>query len=193
MSEPVQSNTNNPGPAAGNNPGAPGAGGYPGAPGSSYNYGGNPYAGMPQAPAAEPARPRTVELAFWLVIASSVLNILNYFLTLDYVNEMSGGAVVTGAAAGGFIFGTAIRIALAALARQGQNWARIVLTVLAVLSLTGLLGGLFLAGPLAGLTGLLSIATFVAAAVLLFLKPSNEFFTASKAYRQARKFAQPQA
>ncbi|CEA09789.1 hypothetical protein BN1051_03162 [Arthrobacter saudimassiliensis] len=188
MSEPMQSNTNHPGPGAGNNPGVPGAGGYPGAPGSNYNYAGNPYAGMPQAPAAEPVRPRTVELAFWLVIASSVLNILNYFLTLNYVTEMSGGAVVTGAAAGGFIFGTAIRIALAALARQGQNWARIVLTVFAALSLTGLLG-LFVAGPLAGLTGLLAIATFVAAAVMLFLKPSNEFFTASKAYRQAKKFA----
>ncbi len=167
------------------------------------------------SPAEEPPRPKQINQAFWLLIASAVLGLIALPFSLIYVNspeyldtleetlrnaglEVDSDSLASGVAAGTFsailtgILGLAVRVALALLVRAGYNWARIIITIFAVFSLIGLIG-LFSAGAASGvLTLLATLATF-AAVVLLFMKPSSEYFTRKKAYRQAKKFGGYQA
>jgi len=229
MTEPGQPDYNAGQGGTGSNPGAgqpgqpgqqPGAypgqpqGGYaypgsqPGQPQGGYAYPGNPYGQM--APTQEPARPKEVNLAFWLLIATAVLGLIALPFTISYFNspeyldlvEQTArdaglsvdpnylSATIAGATVGavlGSLFSLAVSVTLAFLVRAGYNWARIVVTVFAAFSLFGLIG-IFAAGPMVGILTLLSILATVAAVVLLFLKPSNDYFNQKKAYRQARKF-----
>ncbi|WP_104104185.1 hypothetical protein [Arthrobacter sp. 08Y14] len=244
MSEPTQPNDqsgSNPGPWNSGQPGQPGPGqqpgsgqqgpyqggqAYPGTPGN-YNYpapgdssaqGGYAYPGSPygqMSPAEEPPRPKQIDQAFWLLIASAVLGLIALPFGLIYVNspeyldtleetlrnaglEVDSDALAAGVASGTLsavlsgIFGLAVRVTLAFLVRAGYNWARIVITIFAVLSLIGLLG-LFAAGTVSGVLTLLALLATFTAVVLLFMKPSSEYFTRKKAYRQAKKFGGYQA
>ncbi|WP_104054945.1 MULTISPECIES: hypothetical protein [unclassified Arthrobacter] len=243
MSEPNQPNDqsgNNPGPWNSGQPGQPAPGqqqpgqqgpyqggqAYPGAQGN-YNYpasgdssaqGGYAYPGSPygqMTPAEEPPRPKQIDQAFWLLIASAVLGLIALPFGLIYVNspeyldtleetlrnaglEVDSDTLAAGVASGTLsavlsgIFGLAVRVALACLVRAGYNWARILITIFAVLSLIGLIG-LFAAGTVSGVLTLLALLATFTAVVLLFMKPSSEYFTRKKAYRQAKKFGGYQA
>ncbi|MCC3271088.1 hypothetical protein MUG94_03150 [Arthrobacter gengyunqii] len=198
------------------NPGAPGNYNYPapGAPGQNgYAYQGSPYGQM--TPAEDPSRPKQVDQAFWLLIASAVLALIALPFALVYVNspeyldsleetfrnaglEVDSDTLAASVGAGTLtavlsaIFGLAVRVALAFLVRAGHNWARILITIFAVLGLIGLIG-LFSSGAVAGTLTLLATLATLAAVVLLFMKPSSEYFTRKKAYRQAKKFGGYQA
>lgn len=245
MSEPTQPNNNpggNPGPWNAGQPGQgqPGQGqpganlngygnpapagppqngyGYPAQPGQpgppqGYAYPGSPYGQMPQA--EDPARPKKIDLAFWLLIGSAVLGLISLPIGIAYMNSpeyleyletvardlgvevdsTSLSAGIAGSTASSVvsgIVGLAVRVGLAFLIRAGFNWARILITIFAALSLFSLLG-LFVTGPVVGILTLASIVATIAAVVLLFMKPSSEYFARKKAYRQAQKFGGVQA
>ncbi|MET4060130.1 amino acid transporter [Arthrobacter sp. UYP6] len=198
------------------NPGAPGGYNYPGQASPAqggYAYPGNPYGQTP--PAEDPARPQQVNMAFWLLIGTAVLGLISLPFTISYMNspeyleyletvsrdlglQVDSQALADSVAGStistvlGVILGTAVRVGLALLVRAGFNWARIVLTILAVLSLIGLIG-LFTTGPVVGVLTLVSLVATLAAVVLLYMKPSGEYFTRKKAYRQAKKLGAYQA
>jgi hypothetical protein len=80
----------------------------------------------------------------------------------------------------GIVF-TALYVLLALQVRRGRNWARIVTTVLLGLGIVGGLSGLAGAGP--GTTkglGIISLLVDIAIVVLLWLKPSTDFFNSRR-------------
>jgi hypothetical protein len=128
--------------------------------------------------------PRNVVIAYWLLIAAGVLNLLDTILRsgdpladlppqqLEQLENSGMTAesltgVLTATVIVAALVSTAIYILLAIMIRKGKNWARITATVLAGLSLLGILAG--------GL-GSLIVLLGVAAVVLCYLKPSNEYF-----------------
>ncbi|MBA0127457.1 DUF5336 domain-containing protein [Haloechinothrix sp. YIM 98757] len=160
----------------------------------------------PQAPQVDPntvqapPRPKSVDTAFMLWMASVVIGIVSSLLSLisqDAINEESAerlGATADQAEAGaaggtlGIVIGLVIAVILAGLAfamRNGANWARIVLTVLGGIGLLfGLLGLLTLpvyfaigfVGALIGLLQIASLAVIAAAIVFMFRAESNHYF-----------------
>jgi hypothetical protein len=234
MSEPTQPNNpgGNPGPWNTGQPGQPGPGqpgqgqngyGYPAParppqPGYSnypgpggqpqgYAYQGSPYGQMPQA--EDPARPKQVNMGFWLLVGSAVLGLLTLPFAISFIDNLQGvareanveldSAFISTAIAGSTfstvlsgIFALAVSVGLAFLVRAGFNWARILVTIFAAFSLFGIFD-LFFTGPIAGVLTLAQILVTVGAVVLLFMKPSNEYFARKKAYRQAQKFGGYQA
>ncbi|WP_336712078.1 hypothetical protein [Arthrobacter sp. USHLN218] len=154
---------------------------------------------QPQA-GAVPTRPKEVVIAFWLIIAAAVLtaiSIITSLATMDtllagmaddpavrdalaqtggeiseqqFMDMMSGTAGVVLVIAGLIAVGLYLMVAFGV--KAGKNWARITGTVFAALSLVGLVPF-----GLNTLTALLGIA----AIVLLFMRPSNEFFKAVSA------------
>ncbi|UAJ81683.1 hypothetical protein IT072_19585 [Leifsonia sp. ZF2019] len=76
------------------------------------------------------------------------------------------------------IFWAIVFVLFAFFARRGANWARIVLTVLTALSLLNLLAGYGL--------GALQVVASIVAVVLLWLRPSTEYFAAVKASKAPR-------
>jgi ABC-type multidrug transport system fused ATPase/permease subunit len=237
MSEPTQPN-NNPGPWNTGQPGQPGPGqpapgqngyGYPAPagppqPGHSnypgpggqpqgYAYPGSPYGQMPQA--ENPARPKQVNMGFWLLVGSAILGLLTLPFAISFMNspefidnlqgvareanvELDSAFISTAIAGSTFstvlsgIFALAVSVGLAFLVRAGFNWARILVTIFAAFSLFGIFD-LFFTGPIAGVLTLAQILVTVGAVVLLFMKPSSEYFARKKAYRQAQKFGGYQA
>ncbi|MSR98584.1 hypothetical protein [Arthrobacter sp. BL-252-APC-1A] len=175
-------------------------------PANNYSY--NAYSSN-QAPAAPPApvRPKQVDLGFWLLIAAAVVSVISIPVTLSWMNssefkemlaetsttpisgsEMDAIIAVTAAIT---IFFSAISVVIALLVaffiRKGHNWARIVATVFAALGAFGLIN-LSTAGALMTLLTVLSILLPIVAVVMLWMKPSTEYFNASKAFRQFRKY-----
>jgi hypothetical protein len=128
--------------------------------------------------------PRNVVIAYWLLIAAGALNLLDSILRSsdptagippEQLEQLEGSGVTAESLTGVLtatvivvaLVSAAIYILLAFMIRKGKNWARITATVLAVLSLFGIL-----AGGLHALVVLLGVA----AVVLCYLKPSNEYF-----------------
>ncbi|MGO4301711.1 hypothetical protein [Leifsonia sp. RAF41] len=146
--------------------------------------------------------PRTVNIAFWLFVAAAVLSVISGIITiatignqraqfLDAVqNSDQGGsvnaqsvadAVIAGATVWAIItliFWAVAFVLFAFFMRRGANWARIVLTVLTVLSLLNIINGFG--------TGFLQFAAAVVAVVLIWLRPSSEYFAAVKASKVPR-------
>lgn len=170
-------------------------------PANNYSY--NAYSSG-QAPAAPPApvRPKQVDLGFWLLIAAAALTIISIPVGISWLNSSEYQATVGGqftAEELDMIIGvalmttlffavvsTAIALLVALFIRKGHNWARIVATVFAVLGIFNLAGAG--AGGLMAVLTVLGVLLPVAAVVVLWMKPSTEFFNASKAYRQFKKF-----
>ncbi|MGO4452635.1 hypothetical protein [Arthrobacter sp. RAF14] len=165
-------------PAYGAQPG-PAAPGYPGAPqwpGESLQPGG-------QTPVE---RPKKVEISFWLIIVAGVLNLVSAILTAmligdtaqyrDLVRQMeqSGGSAdslrstltVTAIVVGVVQLGLYLLVAF--FVRKGANWARILGTVFAALSLLSLVGG--------NAMSIIVVLLGVAAIVLLYLKDTSPYF-----------------
>jgi hypothetical protein len=127
-------------------------------------YGQSPYAQYPSEQpqgAGSTGVPQLVNISFWLLIASAaifVISMLTGLTQLDdpvfrqtFEQQVEGtGAGVTYEDIKGFIAGTLVVLALigaglyllvAFFVRKGKNWARILGTVFAALSVFGLFGG----------------------------------------------------
>lgn len=172
-------------------------------PQENYNY--NAYTGgaTPDVPAA-PVRPKQVDISFWLLIVSLVISVVSVPLTIAVFNSPESreateaelqrqnvaGLTVDDAIAATVAFlvitaviSVAITLLVAIFIRKGHNWARIVLTVFAVLSLLSLL-----VPSGASLLGIVGIVLVLAATVLLYVKPAPAYFAAMKQYRRNKKF-----
>ena len=177
---------------------------YPSPSYPSPNYPGG--AGLP----AEPARPRTVDLAFWCWILTTVISLIGLVLTLT--SSVWEDAVAAGVRSSGetridvqslvtvakailivvFLISVAIYLLFAFKMRAGRNWARITLTVFGaftiISSLTPATGSVtvnsetFSAGSRG--PGWITAVVVLAAIILMFVGESNKYFADSKAYRQ---------
>ncbi|MBW8871368.1 MAG: hypothetical protein JF618_04080 [Leifsonia sp.] len=76
------------------------------------------------------------------------------------------------------IFWAVTFVLFAFFMRRGANWARIILTVLTALSLFNVLAGYGV--------GFIQFVATVVALVLMWLRPSNEYFSAVKATKVPR-------
>lgn len=190
-------------PPPASDPVPPAAGqGFPAAPPPppAYPAGGGAYAGAPVA--APSAPPRTVNIAFWLYVVGAVLSVVSGIITLatigaqrdqaldavrnsDQANGQNAQSLVDGIIAAAtvwaiitLIFWAVTFVLFAYFMRRGANWARIVLTVLTALSLLNILAGYGV--------GFLQFAATVVAVVLMWLRPSNEYFAAVRASKAPR-------
>ncbi|MFE4468189.1 hypothetical protein ACFRFH_05155 [Leifsonia sp. NPDC056824] len=178
-------------------PPAPQAGAVPPPPGAFPSY-----AAVPPAPVAAPTRiPTTVNTAFWLYIASAVLSVIGGIVTITSASSNRAAFIRTlqtqnlhgqnidtlataaiGVAIGlsvvTLIFWAIVFVLFAFFMRRGANWARIVLTVLTVLSLANILPGF----PF----GLIQVIASIVAVILIWLRPSSAWFAAIKASKAPR-------
>ncbi len=163
--------------------------GYAGGPG----YGGFQPPGPPPGP--PPDVPSTLDTAWWLVVANAALSLVGLVYTVTHRDELIDRIMAarnidpelarTAANVGigiGVVFGLGFAlfyVFLAVKMRAGRNWARVTLTVFLGL---GIVGGLTnLAGnspPFAKLIGGISLLIDVAALILIWLRPSNEYIAA---------------
>ncbi|UKA62189.1 hypothetical protein [Arthrobacter sp. FW306-04-A] len=160
-----------------------------------------------QQPAATSGVPQLVNTAFMMIVSAGVLSFVSALvlaftggdtftaimaqsaaqqgqrLPAGALQGMQGGIII------GAIIGGLISLGLYALVafpvRKGKNWARILGTVFAALSLFGLLGGSFTFGLLYGLIQTVTILLGIAAMVLLYLPGSAPYF------RKTQPFANP--
>lgn len=157
--------------------------------------------GTPVVAPSEP--PRTVTIAFWLYIAGAVLSVISGIITIITVsgsraqflsaieqqNANLRGATPQQAADAALVvaivftivtllFWAITLVLFAFFMRRGANWARIILTILTVLSLLNIIDGYG--------AGFLEFALAVVAVVLIWLRPSNEYFAAVKAAKVPR-------
>jgi hypothetical protein len=156
----------------------------------AYSFPGNAVPGG-SGPVAAPTQ---VVTAFWLYIAAAALSLVSLVVALatsgaardtvarELTNEgveISDSAInaVLGVTIGVSIFFAVVWVVVFVLfaffMKRGANWARIVLTVLTVLSLVNILSGFGL--------GALQVVASVIATILIWLKPASEYFAAVKA------------
>jgi hypothetical protein len=166
-------------------------------------YGQSPYGQYPseQAQAATSAGvPKLVNYSFWMIIAAGVLSILSILITIPTLDDPAmrstfeeqlrgSGQNIAFEDVKGFIIGTMVVFALigaglyalvAFNVRKGKNWARILGTVFAALSVFSL----FPAG-LNTLVGLLGIA----AIIMLYLPGAAPYFQKPQPF--ANPYSQP--
>ena len=177
-------------------------------------YGQSPYA---QYPSEQPHAtgnngiPPQVDLAFKLIVAAGILSAVSslvlaftggdYFLQLlDKQLQSQGQQLPAGSVEGmqgvmmvGSIIGAIISLGLYALVafpvRKGKNWARILGTVFAAISVLGLFGGIFTFGPVYGILQILVILLGVAGIVLLYLPANSPYFQRQQPF--ANPYGQP--
>jgi len=183
---------------------------YPGAGGAGYGaYGGG-------ALPPEPVRPQTVTFAFWCWLATAVVSIIGLVLTLTspiwdlavQAGTRQQGVNLQGVSVEGVVTTAKIFVAVVALVfvgvyllfafkmNAGRNWARIVLTVFGALTLlsaftptsrTVTVNSQVFNVDSGAWAGYVTAALAIAGIVLMFLAPSNKFFTEAKAYKQAQQ------
>jgi hypothetical protein len=178
----------------------PGGPQYPGAQFPGAQYPGGP-ATLPPAPAV----PGSVNGAFAIFVISAIWAVVSVILVLNSsiwdqaLAEARQSGVITSdvESAMGIVKTTAIAFAVifallyvffAFKMRAGRNWARITLTVLAALSLIQAFGyraNVTVNGRIyetsALWQGVLAAALSLIAIILMYVKPSNEYFAAMKA------------
>ncbi len=193
--QPPQQPGYGPAPAYGAGP-VPGQAGY----GSAPSYG--------PAPTGPVARPQTVKIAVLLMFVGAALSVLSGILALAMQDELRSltedelarqgqdlpaGAldliiqVSLGIAMIFSVLGAILWVVNAVFNNKGHNWARILSTVLGAIWLISFLYNLTQPSP--GITravGVLNALLVVAVLVLLWLRPSNQFFAASGALRRSR-------
>ncbi len=166
-------------------------------------YGQSPYAaqypaGQQQAPGEVP---KLVNIAFWLIVGSGAVWLLSLLLaifTLDtpavrnmFEDQMaaSGAAEVNFSEIKPFLVGTIVVFAVISAAlyavvalnvRKGKNWARILGTVFAALSVFSLF-------PLS--IGTLAVLAGIAAIVMLYLPATSPYFSKQQPF--ANPYGQP--
>ncbi|MET3921974.1 hypothetical protein [Arthrobacter sp. UYEF20] len=160
-------------------------------------YGQSPYAQYPAGQQQAPGGvPKLVNIAFWLIVASGAVWLISLLLsisTLDtpavrnmFEEQMAaGGAQVNFSEIKPFLVGTIVVFAVVSAGlyalvalnvRKGKNWARILGTVLAAISILSLFP--LSIGTLAALAG-------IAAIVMLYLPTTSPYF------RKQQPFANP--
>ncbi|SDL59119.1 hypothetical protein SAMN04488074_1126 [Lentzea albidocapillata subsp. violacea] len=174
---------------------------YPAAPGGHYQVNQVAQASYPMTPVQShelpPARPATINAAMWIWIAGALLSVAvlpvmllvnaDFLLTQDSVvtaEERRAGEI--GVRAMAVIFGfmmlvaAAPYVAFAIVLRNGQNWARILLTILGGLGIVSMIGITFISigsqvwQPSVAIC-IVVIGLTIAAIVLQFLPASNRF------------------
>jgi hypothetical protein len=164
-------------------------------------YGQSPYGQYPSEqpqPAGSNGIPQLVNISFWLLIASAVVFVVSMLVGLTQLDDpqfrrvfeqqmAAGGAAgvtyddIKGVIAGTLIvfaiIGAALYLLVAFFVRKGKNWARILGTVFAALSVLGLFGV-----PSFGTIGTI---LGIAAIVLLYLPAAAPYF------RKQQPFANP--
>jgi hypothetical protein len=165
-------------------------------------YGQSPYAQYPsEQPAATSSNgvPQLVNISFWLLIASGIIYVISMLIGVGQLDDplmrstfedamQSGGAggeipyedikgVIAGTLVVFAIIGAALYALVAFFIRKGKNWARILGTVFAALSIFGL----FQVPNIGTLGTLMGIA----AIVLLYLPAAAPYF------RKQQPFANP--
>ncbi|MGM7777229.1 hypothetical protein ACSVHC_14595 [Arthrobacter sp. KNU-44] len=163
-----------------------------------YGQGG-PVAWPSQQPAATSGVPQLVNISFWLMIAAGLLTLIGIPFTIATLNSPAGKSMLDqalsaqGTSASGIDTSSFINILITVLVifsvifaglyalvafnvRKGKNWARILGTVFAAISLLGL--------TQIGM-GTITILLGIAAIVLLYLPASAPYF------RKAQPFANP--
>ena len=184
---------------------APPAPSAPGAYNAPPSYPGAYPAASPAAavPAAPAVAPNTVNIAFWLYIASAALSVISGIVGIITVSAGRQAAINAIQRQGANLHGmsvdavaniaitVAVTVAIVTLVfwaiafvlfayfmRRGANWARIVLTVLTGLSLLNIIAAFGL--------GALQVAASIVAVVLMWLRPSTEYFNAVRAAKAPR-------
>ncbi|TAP41077.1 hypothetical protein [Arthrobacter sp. S39] len=198
QSSPAPQYGQNPPPFGQNPPQAPAYGQQP----FGQQYGQSPYAQYPsEQPAASGTNgiPQLVNISFWLLIASGIVFVISMLMGIGQLDDplmrstfeeamQSGGAagqvsyedlkgVIAGTLVVFAIIGAALYALVAIFVRKGKNWARILGTVFAALSVFGLFQV-----PSFGTLGTLM---GIAAIVLLFLPAAAPYF------RKQQPFANP--
>jgi hypothetical protein len=164
-------------------------------------YGQSPYAQYPSEQpqtAGSTGVPQLVNISFWLLIASAAIFVISMLTGLTQLDDpvfrqtfedqmAAGGAsgvtyedikgIIAGTLVVFAIIGAGLYLLVAFFVRKGKNWARILGTVFAALSVFGLFGipSLATVGTLLG----------IAAIVLLYLPASAPYF------RKQQPFANP--
>lgn len=176
--------------------------GQPSQYGQPQQFGQAPQGGQAPWPSQQPAAtsgvPQLVNISFWMILAAGVLNLIGIPVALAMVNSPEFGSMMDEAmkAQGGnpgidlesfrgivatiIVVFSVISAGLYALVafnvRKGKNWARILGTVFAGISLLGL-GSMGL--------GTITILLGIAAIVMLYLPASAPYF------RKAQPFGNP--
>ena len=163
-----------------------------------YGQGG-PVAWPSQQPAATSGVPQLVNISFWLMLAAGLLTLIGIPFTIATLNSPAGKSMLDqalsaqGTSSSGIDTSSFINILITVLVifsvifaglyalvafnvRKGKNWARILGTVFAAISLLGL--------TQIGM-GTITILLGIAAIVLLYLPASAPYF------RKAQPFANP--
>lgn len=159
------------------------------------------------APAPVPVKPKQVGWAFQLILAAAVLQIIgaifgvvnatsdkfraNAAETIAKQNVQSNGQDLVQAAVTTTIVlivvvavvAVVLYVIIGLFINKGAGWARITGLVLAVISLSQLVG---LAMP-AGIFTILQVLAGIAAIVLCFIKPGSQYFTDRKNFKLANK------
>lgn len=162
------------------------------------------YSAAPEAPVAAPSsRPSQVNTSFWLFIAAGALSVISGIVTIatvgsrrqQIIDQLQNNpsvktqgislAQVADASIAGLtvlsivtlIFWAVTFVLFAFRMRRGANWARIVLTVLTVLSLVNLPWGI---------AAILQVIAAIVGTILFWLKPASAYFAAVKASKVPR-------
>ncbi|UTT68938.1 hypothetical protein NMQ03_17235 [Arthrobacter sp. DNA4] len=163
-------------------------------------YGQSPYGQYPSEqpqPAGSNGIPQLVNIAFWLLIAATAIYVISILINLTQLDapqfrqefeqqvRASGAGItyddikpfIAGSLVVFGIIGAALYLLVAFFIRKGKNWARILGTVFAALSVLGLFG----------IPSLATIGTVlgIAAIVLLYLPAAAPYF------RKQQPFANP--
>ncbi|GAA2846127.1 hypothetical protein [Paenarthrobacter ilicis] len=167
-----------------------------------YGQGSN----WPGQPAAPVAMPPMVNYAFWMIVAAGILSAISSLLLATtgadaFINAMNQQAAqqgtdfpegsmegMRGVIGVSAVIGAVVSLGLYALVafpvRKGKNWARILGTVFAAISVLGLTS-VFQFGSGYGILQLIVILLGVAAIVMLYLPASAPYF------RKPQPFANP--
>lgn len=184
------------------------------APAPAYGPGPDQAPGYGSAPRYGPAptgpvtRPQTVKIAVLLMYVGAALSVLSGILALTMQEELrslmeeemarQGQELPTealdlviqvglGIAMIFSVLGAVLWVVNAVFNSKGHNWARIVSTVLGAIWLVSFLYNLTQPAPMITLAvNVLNALLVVAVLVLLWLRPSNQFFAASGAARRNR-------
>lgn len=167
-------------------------------------YGQSPYAQFPseqpQAGAGPAGIPKLVNTAFWLIVAAGVVWVLSLLMSMGMIDspemraqfeeQMAGsGADIRYEDLKGFLLGSIVAFAVigaglyalvAINVRKGKNWARILGTVFAALSLLGIF-------PLS--LGTLAVLLGIAGIVMLYLPATSPYFAKRQPF--ANPYGQP--
>ncbi|GAA5151746.1 hypothetical protein GCM10025768_18580 [Microbacterium pseudoresistens] len=129
--------------------------------------------------------PTTVKVAFWILLLGLILDAIAAIVTLVAAIAMmnSGQSIDVGGtqANGGVLLATAIGLIVLVVIelfilwkmKAGRNWARIVITILEILSLGSAFAGV-------STIGIIAIILSIVAVVLMWLPASNEYFRSSR-------------